>query len=45
MIIICLVVFIFTYNDVKSEQVKEISGYVKIIDGDTIKINLSLIHI
>ena len=24
MIIICLVIFIFTYNDVKSEEVKEI---------------------
>ena len=39
MIIICLVVFIFTYNDVKSEEIKEITGYAKIIDGDTIKIS------
>ena len=38
MIIICLVVFIFNYNDVKSEEIKEITGYAKIIDGDTIKI-------
>ena len=38
MIIICLVVFIFTYNDVKSEEIKEITGFAKIIDGDTIKI-------
>ena len=39
MITICLVVFIFTYNDVKSEEIKEITGYAKIIDGDTIKIS------
>ena len=39
MIIICLVVFIFTYNDVKSEEIKEITGFAKIIDGDTIKIS------
>ena len=38
MIIICLVFFIFTYNDVKSEEIKEITGFAKIIDGDTIKI-------
>ena len=39
MIIICLVVFIFTFNDVKSEEIKEITGFAKIIDGDTIKIS------
>ena len=39
MIIICLAVFIFTYNDVKSEEIKEITGFAKIIDGDTIKIS------
>ena len=39
MIIICLVIFIFTYNDVKSEEIKEITGFAKIIDGDTIKIS------
>ncbi|MDC3099083.1 hypothetical protein OA337_00775 [Candidatus Pelagibacter sp.] len=39
MIIIYLFVFIFTYNDVKSEEIKEISGFAKIIDGDTIKIS------
>ena len=38
MIIICSFVFIFTYNDVKSEEIKEINGFAKIIDGDTIKI-------
>ena len=45
MIIICLVVFIFTYNDVKSEEIKEITGYAKIIDGDTIKISSKKIRL
>ena len=45
MIIICLVVFMFTYNDVKSEEIKEITGYVKIIDGDTIKISSKKIRL
>tara|TARA_B100000886_G_scaffold287639_1_gene212385 strand:+ start:177 stop:317 length:141 start_codon:yes stop_codon:yes gene_type:complete len=39
MIIICFVVFIFTYNDVKSEEIKEITDFAKTIDGDTIKIS------
>ena len=39
MIIICLVIFIFTYKDVKSEEINEITGFAKIIDGDTIKIS------
>ena len=42
LIIICSIFFIFTYKDVKSEEIKEISGNAQIIDGDTI---LSLIHI
>ena len=45
MIIICLVIFILTYNDVKSEEIKEITGYAKIIDGDTIKINSNKIRL
>ncbi len=45
MIIICLVAFIFTYNDVKSEEIKEITGYAKIIDGDTIKISSKKIRL
>ena len=53
LIIICSIFFVLSYNDVKSEEVKEISGSAQIIDGDTIKINskkirlygLSLIHI
>ena len=45
MIIICLVVFIFTYNDVKSEEIKEITGFAKIIDGDTFKLSIKKIRL
>ena len=36
---ICLVFFFLTYNDVKSEEIKIISGIAKVTDGDTIKID------
>ena len=39
LIIICSIFFILTYSDVRSEEIKEISGNAQIIDGDTIKIN------
>ncbi len=39
LIIICSIFFILTYNDVRSEEINEISGNAQIIDGDTIKIN------
>ena len=39
LIIISSIFFILTYNDVRSEEIKEISGNAQIIDGDTIKIN------
>ena len=39
LISICLIFFFLTYNDVKSEEVKIISGIAKVTDGDTIKIN------
>ena len=39
LIIICSIFFILTYKDVRSEEINEISGNAKIIDGDTIKIN------
>ena len=39
LIIICSIFFILTYKDVRSEEIKEISGNAQIIDGDTIKIN------
>ncbi len=36
---ICLIFFFLTYNDVKSQDVKIISGIAKVIDGDTIQID------
>ena len=42
---ICTFFFILTYNDVRSEEIKEISGNAKIIDGDTIKINSKKIRL
>ena len=45
LIIICSIFFILTYNDVKSEEIKEISGNAQIIDGDTIKINAKKIRL
>ena len=45
LIIICSIFFIFTYKDVKSEEIKEISGNAQIIDGDTIKINSKKIRL
>jgi endonuclease YncB( thermonuclease family) len=35
---ICLIFFFLTYNDVKSNEPKIISGIAKVIDGDTIRI-------
>ena len=35
---ICLIIFLLSYNDVKSEEVKIISGTAKVTDGDTIQI-------
>ena len=45
LIIICSIFFILTYKDVKSEEIKEISGNAQIIDGDTIKINSKKIRL
>ena len=39
LISICLIFFFLTYNDVKSDEIKIISGVAKVIDGDTIKID------
>ena len=36
---ICLTFFFLTYNVVKSEEIKVISGIAKVTDGDTIKID------
>ena len=45
LIIICSIFFIFTYKNVRSEEIKEISGNAQIIDGDTIKINSKKIRL
>ena len=38
LISICLIFFFLTYNDVRSEEIKIISGIAKVTDGDTIQI-------
>ena len=38
LISICLIFFFLTYNDVKSDEVKIISGIANVTDGDTIRI-------
>ena len=45
LISICLIFFFLTYNDVKSDEVKTISGIAKVIDGDTILINKKKIRL
>ncbi len=35
---ICLIFFLLSYNDIKSDEVKIISGIAKVTDGDTIRI-------
>ena len=42
---ICLIFFFLTYNDVKSQEPKIISGIAKVIDGDTIKIEKNKIRL
>jgi len=42
---ICLIFFFLTYNDVKSEEVKIISGIAKVTDGDTIQIDKKKIRL
>ena len=37
--------FILTYNDVRSENINKISGFAKVVDGDTIKINSKKIRL
>ena len=44
-LIICGIFFILTYHDVKSSEISSVSGYAKIIDGDTIKINSKKIRL
>ena len=45
LISISLIFFFLTYNDVKSEELKIISGLAKVIDGDTIKIKNNKIRL
>ena len=42
---ICLIFFFLTYNDVKSQELKIISGIAKVIDGDTINIKNNKIRL
>ena len=42
---ICLIFFFLTYNDVKSQEPKIISGIANVVDGDTIKIGNNKIRL
>ena len=39
LLVICLIFFFLTYQDVKSSEITSVTGYAKVIDGDTIKID------
>ena len=45
LIIISIIFFILTYIDVRSENINKISGFAKVVDGDTIKINSKKIRL
>ena len=45
LIIISIIFFILTYIDVRSENINKITGFAKIVDGDTIKINSKKIRL
>ena len=45
LIIISSIFFILTYNDVRSENINKISGFAKVVDGDTIKISSKKIRL
>ena len=45
LIIISSIFFILTYNDVRSENINKISGFAKVVDGDTIKKNSKKIRL
>ena len=45
LITISSIFFILTYNDVRSENINKISGFAKVVDGDTIKINSKKIRL
>ena len=37
--VICSIFFFLTYEDVKSSEISSVTGYAKVTDGDTIKID------
>ena len=37
--IVCLIFFFLTYNNVKSTEISSVTGYSKVTDGDTLKID------
>ena len=45
LVIISSLFFILTYIDVKSENINKITGFAKVVDGDTIKINSKKIRL
>ena len=45
LIIISIIFFILTYVDVRSENINKITGFAKVVDGDTIKINSKKIRL
>ncbi len=45
LISICLIFFLLTYNDVRSEETNIISGIAKVTDGDTIRIDKKKIRL
>ncbi len=44
-IIISIIFFILAYIDVRSENINKITGFAKVVDGDTIKINSKKIRL
>ena len=42
---ICLIIFLLTYNDVKSKEIKIISGIAQVTDGDTIRVGKKKIRL
>jgi len=45
LIVISIIFFILTYIDVRSENINKITGFAKVVDGDTIKINSKKIRL
>ena len=45
LITISIIFFILTYIDVRSENINKITGFAKVVDGDTIKINSKKIRL